>query len=106
MISFEMLRQTHVAGRTVEEVVPTANPTDAAAVAMKLLLVVIVVEFALVAKVLAEHSLALHARLGDALAGGARGAHDLLDILSLEHVVLGGVVAKATPVRLFTAGRL
>jgi hypothetical protein len=45
-------RQTHVTCLAVEEVVPPPDPTDAAAVAMELHLVLIIEKFALVAEVL------------------------------------------------------
>ena len=52
VLSLEVRGQAHVAGGAVEEVLPAADPTDAAAVAVELRLVLIVKQLALVAKVL------------------------------------------------------
>ena len=52
MLSLEVRGQAHVAGGAVEEVLPAADPADAAAVAVELRLVLIVKQLALVAKVL------------------------------------------------------
>ena len=52
MLALEVRGKTHVAGDAVEEVLPPANPADAAAVAVELRLVLIVKQLALVAKVL------------------------------------------------------
>jgi len=98
--------QAHVAGGAVEEVLPAAYSADAAAVAVELLLVVVVEELALVAEVLAEDRLAGYALRGHGLARAADAAHHLPDVFSLQRVVLVLVVAKSTPVRLLTAGRL
>jgi hypothetical protein len=48
----EVVGQAHVAGATVEVVLPTTNPADAAASAVKLLFVFIIVELAVEAEVL------------------------------------------------------
>ena len=52
VLSLEVRGQAHVAGGAVEEVLPAADPADAAAVAVELRLVLIVKQLALVAKVL------------------------------------------------------
>ena len=52
---------------------------------------------------LSEDCSALVTRVGDLLAGAAGGAHDLDDVLSLQHVALLEVVAEPAPVRLLAA---
>ena len=52
VLALEVRGEAHVAGDAVEEVVPAADPADAAAVAVELRLVLIVKQLALVAKVL------------------------------------------------------
>ncbi len=48
----EVGRQAHVARRAVEEVIAAADATNAAAVAVKLILLLVIVQFAFVAKIL------------------------------------------------------
>ena len=57
MLALEVRGQTHVAGDAVEEVLPAADPADAAAVAVELRLVLIVKQLALVAKVLKKQTI-------------------------------------------------
>lgn len=87
----------------MEEVGPASYPTNPAADAVELLLVVIVVKLALLTEVFAEDGPAVLAILGHALSRGTLGAHDLLNILSLEDVGLFGVMAEAATVSLLTA---
>ena len=56
VLSLEVRGQAHVAGGAVEEVLPAADPTDAAAVAVELRLVLIVKQLTLVAKVLKKQT--------------------------------------------------
>jgi len=100
VLALEVRGQTHVAGDAVEEVLPAADPADAAAVAVELRLVLIVKQLALVAKVPAEDGSAVLAGLLDALLVAAVGAHDFGDVVPPEDVVLARVMAEATLVRL------
>ena len=52
VVAVEVRGQAHVAGGAVEEVLPAADPADAAARAVELLLVIIIEQLALVAEVL------------------------------------------------------
>ena len=54
VLALEVRGETHVAGGAVEEVLPATDPADAAAVAVKLRLVLIVKQLALVAEILKE----------------------------------------------------
>ena len=57
VLALEVRGKTHVAGDAVEEVLPAADPADAAAVAVELRLVLIVKQLALVAKVLKKQTI-------------------------------------------------
>ena len=103
MFAVQVCGQAHVAGGAVEEVVPPPDPADAAAGAVELLLVIIVEQLALVAKVLSKLGVAVDACVGDVLADAAGGADHLEDVVPLQDVVLGGVVAEAAAVGLLAA---
>lgn len=96
----QLNRQAHVAFGAVEESVATTDPAYAATVAMVLILILVVEEIALEARVLAEPTVAILTRGLHRLTGVAEDAYQLRHFLPVHHVRLLLVVAKPACVHL------
>jgi len=101
----QVVRQAHVAPVTVEIVATPSNPTYTAALAVELLLVFVVVQFALVAEILSKLEVAFAAVLCDALPLPALRALHHGHVLPLQRMILVLVVAEPAPVHPVAAGR-
>lgn len=106
-----ILLETEAASETMDKVVSSTNPTNPASVAVKLLLILVIVEAADGAEIsFSEHSFAVCAGSRDGLAQIALAAHDLLHGLPVQAVgflhrgrALGLVVADPAAIDLVTA---
>lgn len=105
-IGAQLYRQAHVAHLTVEEIAATAQPTDAAAVTVVLVLGLVVEQIADQARVPAKADAALFALGLHLLAGVALRANELGEGFAVEVVLLVLVVTVATLVELAAARRL